>query len=127
MDNTWWRRRWRVPLCSEPVWEVEVKTATPSAGSGPRVGWRKSAINWAVFLAVYVPLCFFVLGPASKALSTQFRDRFPAFHEAQLRIFMTLAPWVLVGLLVFYAIQSVRAFREGMREGRRRSAGSQHG
>jgi len=101
-----------------------VKTATPSAGSGPRVGWWKALIKWAVFLAVYVPLCFFVLEPAFNALWTRF---WVLFHAAYLRIFMTLAPWVLVGLLVFYAIQSVRAFREGMREGRRRPAGSQHG
>jgi len=87
------------------------------------VGWWKALIKWAVFLAFFVPLIRFILEPIYETLWAQF----PAAHVAYLRIFMTLAPWVLVGLLVFYAIQSVRAFREGMREGRRRPAGSQHG
>lgn len=49
-----------------------------------------------------------------------FEARFPVAYAVFLLLFpMTLA-CVLLGLLVYYGGQSAKAFREGMREGRRK-------
>ena len=48
-----------------------------------------------------------------------FRARFPAAYAVCLRLFPIALVCVLLGLLVYYGAQSVKAFRGGVREGRR--------
>jgi len=49
-----------------------------------------------------------------------FRARFPAAHAEFLRLFPIALSCALLGLLIYYGVQSVKAFREGVREGRRK-------
>lgn len=60
-----------------------------------------------------------VLSDAFEKLWDVWRAQFPAMHAAWGRVVVTVAPGVLLGLLVYYGVQTGRAFRAGIREASR--------
>ena len=51
-------------------------------------------------------------------LLIQYQTQFPEAYASHLRIFVFVLPSAFIGLLTYYGLKSVRAFRDGIREGR---------
>ena len=79
---------------------------------------RQTIRDTTLFLIVFVPLCLFVLDPLSRTLTQQFQLAFPAAYANLLRVFTAVVPCAFLGLVAYYGVKSIRAFREGVQERR---------